>query len=342
MNGSSVIAVSTSLGLSLILTPLVRHVCRRLRLYDLPGPLKIHSQPVPRLGGIAIALAFVAGVALERIRINSSTWLIFLALFLIWVTGVVDDLRGLSPLLRLVGQICAAVLLWYGGWRVSWIGADLPSLITTCLFVILFVNAFNFLDGADGLAAGVSIIISIGYLSLPAGIEGPFGIAVASGLLGTCAGFLAFNFPPATIFMGDSGSTLLGFGVAFLGLDFYRGGIPANSQLLFPVIVAALPLLDAGLAILRRLQNRGSPLQGDRRHFYDLLLVRGWSSRNVVFVSCALTGLLAAAGRMSISMNASPAFLICVSCVGGVLAAGLMLGLHRTPSAPTVTRQART
>src|ERR1700675_4135317 len=119
MNGSSVIAVSTSLGLSLILTPLVRHVCHRLRLYDLPGPLKIHSQPVPRLGGIAIALAFVAGGALERIRINSSTWLIFLALFLIWCTGVVDALRGLSPLLRLVGQIFAAALLWYGGWRVS-------------------------------------------------------------------------------------------------------------------------------------------------------------------------------------------------------------------------------
>ncbi|MGA8223306.1 MAG: MraY family glycosyltransferase [Candidatus Acidiferrales bacterium] len=334
------LAGSAALAFSLVLTPLVRRLCLRLHLYDLPGPLKIHSQPVPRLGGIAIAAAIAAGVAQEKTPIDAPEGFVLLAIFLIWLTGLLDDLRGLPPAVRLLAQVFAAALLWYGGWCLPSLHPAIFSLIATCLLVVFFVNAFNFLDGADGLAAGMSLVISLGYLALPPGRESMLGIVLGSSLLGACAGFLPFNFPPAKIFMGDSGSTILGFTVAFLGLDSYRAGTNANFPGLFPFIVAAIPLLDAGLAILRRLQNRGSPFVGDRFHFYDLLLARGWSPRRVVFVCCGITALLAVTGRMSMATNIPAAFLICIICYGGLLASGLKLGSLRPHSTPTVTRQA--
>jgi len=329
MTGSSLFAGCVALLLSLILTPLVRQACVRLRLFDLPGPLKIHSQPVPRLGGIAIGVAFVAGIFLGSGHAGISAWPFFMALFLIWLGGLVDDLRGLSSYIRLLVQFLAAAVLFCGGWRIPWFDSGPFSLIATSLFVIFFVNAFNFLDGADGLAAGVSSVTSLGYLTLPAGCLSPLGVAVASSLLGACAGFLAFNFPPAKIFMGDSGSTTLGFAFALLGLDFYRTGSAGNSVMVFPVIVAAIPLLDAVFAIGRRLQNRGSPFHGDREHFYDLLLARGWSPRNLVFVCYAFTAALTFVGRLSTTTNAARVFLICIVCYGGLLAAGLKLGSLR-------------
>lgn len=341
MIGPGFLASSTAAALSFGLTPLVRRLGFHLNLFDLPGPLKIHSQPIPRVGGIAIAAALAAGVALGKSPLDLSSWLILIAFFIVWLAGLVDDIRGLAPVFRLVAQVFAAALLWFADWRLPWFGAGVSSLIATCLFVVLFVNALNFLDGADGLAASMSVVISLGYLSLYPGAESKLGIAFASSLLGASAGFLVFNFPPANIFMGDSGSTLLGFTIALLGLDSYRAGTTSNSPAFFPVIIAAIPLLDAALAILRRLLNRGSPLSGDRLHFYDALLALGWSPRKVIFVCCGLTGFLALVGRLSMAMNIPGAFLTCIMCYCGLLATGLKLGLLRPHSTAAVTRQAR-
>lgn len=135
------------------------------------------------------------------------------------------------------------------------------------------------IKGVDGIAAGVVGIIALAYAVFPGGAGNPFASGIAFGVAGTCAGFLAYNLPPAKIFLGDSGSTALGLAVAFLALDFWRSQ-PASvtvPNLLFPFLLCALPLLDAALAIIRRLLRLTSPLAGDRRHFYDLLLARGYS-----------------------------------------------------------------
>ncbi|MFZ3201033.1 MAG: glycosyltransferase family 4 protein [Candidatus Acidiferrales bacterium] len=310
----------------LLLVPVILRLCRRWKLFDSPGPLKIHAQPVPRLGGVAIALAlFVAPLFCGRVAVESG-WLYFAGLGLVWVAGLVDDVRGLSPALRLASQIAAGALVWRGGWRLPLLGEGALDLAATCLFVAVFANAFNFLDGSDGLASGVAGIIAAAYITLPGAARSPIGYAVACGLVGACAAFLVFNFPRASIFMGDSGSTALGFSIAFLGLNLYRSNSAVSSSLLFPVWVAALPLLDVLLAGVRRLQGGASIFYGDRRHSYDLPLARGWSARQVALACYGITAGLAAVGWMAARTGLARFYLFSAPILGALVLAAIRLG----------------
>lgn len=314
----------------LAVVPFVRYFCFRFNLFDQPGPLKIHTRLVPRLGGIAIAIALVVGPVAARGKVSEPALFVFGAMALVWVVGLIDDIRGLRPAIRLAAQIAAAILLWAGGWRIAISGSEVLNVIATCVFVALFINAFNFLDGADGLASGVTALIAIGYIGLPASTLGGLGATVAWCLLGACVGFLAFNYPPAKIFLGDSGSTLLGFAIAFLSLNLSRDRGDAPSALLFPVLVAAIPLLDLALAVLRRARQGRSPFSGDRRHFYDLLLTRGWTARKVAVTCYALTAGLVVAGWATMRMDFSRALVTSVLIGVGLLAAGVRLGSLRS------------
>ena len=315
----------------LLLVPVVRFLCSRLHLFDFPGPLKIHTRPIPRLGGVALAFALIAGVAAVRTPIARSTWLLFAAFIIVWFSGLVDDLRALHPALRLVVHFIAAALLWYAGWGISLFGNTAGNAAATCLFVVFFINAFNFLDGADGIAAGVSALLAIGYIAALGSAQGELASAIAWSLLGACLAFLLFNFPPAKIFLGDSGSALLGFLAAFLGLALYRGAsvTPAQSRLLFPLLVAALPLVDASLAVLRRTLRGTSPLDGDRFHFYDLLLSRGWAPRRVTLTCYGLTVGLVIAGWSILRAGFSEALVVTALIMGGLLAIAVQLGCLR-------------
>jgi UDP-N-acetylmuramyl pentapeptide phosphotransferase/UDP-N-acetylglucosamine-1-phosphate transferase len=320
---------ATAFVLTILLAPVMRRVCIRWRLFDVPGPLKIHTQPIPRLGGVAIAIAFGGAVLLVDGWAEFRSWHFFAALALIWITGLVDDLRGLSPLFRLAAQIVAAVILWHGGWRVPITGPHAIGLCATCVLTVFVINAFNFLDGADGVAAGVTVLISLAYGVTIAGAAGHLGGVVAWSLLGACAGFLVFNYPPARFFMGDSGSTVLGFGVAFLGLDSYSSN-DSVSSLVFPFVVAGLPLLDAAFAVVRRLRSWESPLRGDRFHFYDLLINRGLSARRVSCTCYAITAVLAAVGWAIIRCNAANRLLGAALSLGAVATALIRLGALRS------------
>ncbi len=319
-------AGAVAFALVLLLVPVIMRLCLRWRLYDSPGPLKIHARPVPRLGGVAIAFALFAAPLFCGRASTESGWPYFAALGLVWIAGLVDDVRGLSPVLRFASQIAAGALVWRGGWRLPLLGDGALDLAATCLFVAIFANAFNFLDGSDGLASGVAGIIAVAYIALPGAARSPFGLAVAWGLAGACAGFLIFNFPRARIFMGDSGSTVLGFGVAFLGLAFYRSDGAASPSLLFPVWVAALPLLDALLAMIRRIKGGGSPFYGDRAHICDLFLARGWSARRVAFACYGITAGLAAVGWMAVRTGSERFFFFSAPILGAMVLAAIRLG----------------
>jgi UDP-GlcNAc:undecaprenyl-phosphate/decaprenyl-phosphate GlcNAc-1-phosphate transferase len=302
MNGGWVaeaVAFAVALGCVLAVVPLIRRLCVRREIFDPPGHLKIHGEPIPRLGGVGIALALVAGVAYG---VRSGALYFAAALGLVWLAGIVDDLRGVSPAFRLLAQVGGALLLYAGGWRVTFSSSIILAIVAQCLYVSLFVNAFNFLDGADGLAAGITGVVALGYAALPGLALSAYGHAVAWSLLGACVGFLCFNFPPAKIFMGDSGSTVLGFSVAFLGLDFvsaHSDGASARS-LLFPFLIAALPLLDALVVVMRRVMRGQSPFRGDRAHFYDHLLAGGWTARKVAIVCYFLTAFLGLLGWFAV------------------------------------------
>jgi len=310
--------------------PCVRAIATRWRIFDDFGPLKIHRRPISRLGGLGILLGVLAGLAFSNVDpANELVWP-FLALLLVWFTGLWDDLHGLSPLLRLFVQFAAGLLLWFGGWGIvlpgePWLGAPL-----TCLFVSAFMNALNWLDGTDGLAAGVVAVVMVGFIGVGREVGVVVGLLSAS-VLGSVLGFLFFNFPPALIFMGESGSNTLGFLLAFLSFEYYRRTGAPDLQLLVPLSFAALPLGDAALAILRRLRANRSPFQGDRQHFYDLLLQRGWTPCRVALSCYSVTATLVLAGWFIHYRANSLYILIFALLIGSLVVVATHLGVLRRP-----------
>jgi UDP-GlcNAc:undecaprenyl-phosphate GlcNAc-1-phosphate transferase len=291
------------------LLPIVLHFAHRWQFHDLPGDLKPHAAPTPRLGGVAMGSALLAGISIGGAGLFSPALLVFLALALVWIVGVLDDLKSLPPSARLVAQLCAGLLVAQTQWRIEISGNAIFDSLMTCLYIVIFINALNFFDGADGLVAGFTSVVSLGYIALYSTRGPSVGAAISWAMLGTCLGFLLFNFPPAKIFMGDSGSTILGFLVAFVGLDFYRVHHAIGTHWLLPIAFAGLPLLDLCLAVARRVSKRASPFLGDRQHLYDLLQQRGWSARPIAIGTYLTTACFVVLGWLCISLTPGFAFL---------------------------------
>jgi UDP-N-acetylmuramyl pentapeptide phosphotransferase/UDP-N-acetylglucosamine-1-phosphate transferase len=327
MNTNAITETAAAFVVIVLLIPLVIWACHRWQVLDFPGRLTIHARPIPRLGGVAVVLAFGLTVFLYQPHAAKLEWPFFASLALIWGSGLIDDIRGLSPIPRLAAQIIGAIFLWTSGWRVPVPLGDIPNLILTCLFLIAVVNSFNFLDGADGIAAGVAGIIAIAYAVFPGGAGNPFASDIAFGVAGACSGFLVYNLPPAKSFLGDSGSTALGFVITFLALDFWQSQATAVTvpTLLFPFLLCALPLVDAALAIIRRLRGLTSPLAGDRRHVYDLLLGRRYSPVQVAAFCYAIT--IALAGISWKERGMSPVEAVVVSALSFAALAGFEIRL---------------
>ncbi len=309
---------------SVAVTPIVSAACKRFGILDHPGPLKIHRHPIPRLGGVAVAIAIASGsLAAGRPAIGDR--LIIVAFVLGWFTGLLDDVRSLSPFARLVPQILAALLLWHAGAGPHTSVIAIASLAGEVILVVACVNSFNFLDGSDGLASGVGAIVAVAFFL---GFHGAhsFRAALALAVAAACCGFLVWNFPPAKVFLGDSGSTLIGFAIALMAVDFYRSNRMDISIALFPPFAAALPLMDAGLAIIRRLRHSQSPLRGDRLHVYDLMLARGLSPRWTALVFFALTFIFSGLGLLAL-FTRQIIFLVCdAAAITALLVVAVLLG----------------
>jgi len=343
---------ATGFVMVLAVVPLLEMLARRWRLFDPTGPLKIHSRPIPRIGGLALVLALLVGTIVSGV---SHLVQVTFCLALAWVgaAGLIDDVRELHPATRLLMQAGAALLLCSGGWQAPLFHTRALNGAAACLFLVASMNAFNFLDGADGVAAGVTVVIAVGYLLIPSGMANShLGSVVAWVLLGSCLGFLLFNLPPASIFMGDCGSTTLGFVTAFLGLNFYRATSSSGPRILLPLMFSGLPLLDLGLAVLRRLRKGMSPFSGDRQHFYDLLLTRGMSPGHVALTCCGasvafeVAGLFGARNSWAIALPIYSltvlAFLITAISLGSFRAGELTAIINPrepcTPATPHPTR----
>jgi UDP-GlcNAc:undecaprenyl-phosphate GlcNAc-1-phosphate transferase len=289
------IALAASFALALALTPLAGRLARHVGALDHPlTARKRHRAPVPRIGGLAIAAAFLGGVALAPLAGGPALHgqrivVIALAGLLVVAAGAVDDVRGISPRVKLAAQVAAAALVWAGGLRIESVvnpfGAPLPlgdlSLPFTLLFLVGSMNAMNLIDGLDGLAGGIAAIAAAAAVAVALRRGDPVLAVSGAAVAGACLGFLRHNLRPASIFMGDSGSL-------FLGLVLAAGSIPEagegarGTDLLAPVVALGVPVIDTAMALVRRVA-RGSPISwGDREHLHHRLVALGFTPGRAV------------------------------------------------------------
>jgi len=307
----------TSAALSLALTPLIGRGSRLLGLVDAPGGRKVHVQSVPRLGGVAVVLAaglaIVATWALRPGAIDPLAWPamrpFLLAAGLIFAAGLIDDVRGLGPAPKLVIEFTAAAVIMSSGLlieRITLLGSTWPlgwaAWPITAAWLVGLTNAFNLIDGVDGLAAGITVIAgsACGAILLVRGHSAEAMLLAA--LVGAALGFLAFNFAPASIFLGDSGSLVMGFVLAATAITGWQKGATALATGV-PLLIFALPIADSALALLRRSVAR--PADGrsvrtilrqiaepDRQHIHHRMLAMGWSVRRTVLILYTITAIL--------------------------------------------------
>jgi UDP-GlcNAc:undecaprenyl-phosphate GlcNAc-1-phosphate transferase len=309
-------AFALGLIFCLMLTPLVRKWARQLGMMDQPDARRIHAVPTPRGGGLAILLSFHAVMALMiyfgldhyTMSLTPAWWLVFLqASAVLAIIGFMDDKFGLSAWLKLAGQIFAATLMYMNGFGVEHVfGLDVPEWVdygATLVWFVLLTNAFNLIDGLDGLASGLALIAALGLAGslLLRGMPGdtlPLLI-----LAGACLGFLRYNFNPASVFLGDTGSLFLGFALASMSLVSSSKGTLVTT-LAVPLLAMGIPLYDTLLAVWRRSVRAFLPpgvertvgrmqvMQADKDHLHHRFLALGFSQRRVAVLLYTLNVVL--------------------------------------------------
>jgi UDP-GlcNAc:undecaprenyl-phosphate GlcNAc-1-phosphate transferase len=289
---TTVLILLTALTGTLLATPVVRRLALRFGVVDTPSARKIHLQPIPLLGGVAIYLGFILALvflgSFESIREMIA---ILVGASLISLMGIWDDRWGLRPLIKLLGQVIAAVVLLLAGIQVGIFPMEWESLniIITVLWVAGITNALNLLDNMDGLSGGVAAVAA-GFFLLLAASSGQYLVsALAAALLGACLGFLRYNLNPASIFMGDAGSLFLGFTLAALGIKLRFPAsqhFPQNADLItwmIPILVLGIPIFDTTLVFISRLRRRLNPLTNPGKdHLSHRLVALGMSRREAV------------------------------------------------------------
>jgi UDP-GlcNAc:undecaprenyl-phosphate/decaprenyl-phosphate GlcNAc-1-phosphate transferase len=367
-----VVVLLTAGLVTYLATPVVRLAAVRLRMMAAPRERDVHVIPTPRGGGVAMYLGVAAAIlvatrlpALQRTFDDSQTAAVLVAGGLICGLGVLDDKFGLDALTKLTGQIAAAGVMVLLGVQLLYVFlpvADIGTLSLgpdigvplTLLLTVLTVNALNFIDGLDGLAAGVSAIAALAFFaySYNLGVEGYDDIASAPALItavlaGACLGFLPHNFSPARIFMGDSGSMLVGLMLSAAAVsatgqadpqtfDSAASLLPLALPLLVPIAVLSIPFIDLVMAVVRRSLRGRSPFSPDKMHLHHRLLAIGHSHRRAVLVMYFWAALLSF-GAVGLSITGGRVELLVGIAV--LLVLGVVVVL--SPRARRAAREAR-
>ncbi|SDX65245.1 UDP-GlcNAc:undecaprenyl-phosphate GlcNAc-1-phosphate transferase [Modestobacter sp. DSM 44400] len=369
------VVLLTAAVVTFLATPVVRVAAVRLRMMAAPRERDVHVIPTPRGGGVAMYLGVAAAVlvagrlpALQRTFDDSQTIGVLIAGGVICLLGVLDDRFSLDPLTKLTGQIAAAGVMVLFGVQLLYLFlpvADIGTLIlgpsvgvpATILLTLLTVNALNFIDGLDGLAAGVSAIAALAFFaySYHLGLVGYDDVASAPALItavlaGACLGFLPHNFSPARIFMGDSGSMLVGLMLSAAAVsatgqadpqtfDSAASLLPLALPLLVPVAVLFIPFADLVMAVIRRTRRGQSPFSPDKMHLHHRLLSIGHSHRRAVLIMYFWAALLSF-GAVALSITGGTANVLVV--IGALLVVGVVVVLSpRARRAAIAARQAK-
>lgn len=330
-----------SLIISFFSTLLISKLALKKGVLDRPGAHKLHHEPKPVLGGLGIYLAGVITLLIFY-PLTPGVIAVITAVSLLAATGVLDDLYNLKPLYKLAGQSAAAVIVLLGNAERFRVLVDyfnryyIPGFLTLLLitgWIVLMINAFNLIDGLDGLAAGSAVLIlgSMVVISVLRGNVGLLGLQLL--VLGACLGFLPFNFQPAKIYMGDTGSMLLGFLLSVLYL-FSIVEPFSVSLVLGSAFIFAYPALDVSFAIYRRLRRRVSIFQADRGHIHHLLLRLGLSVRQTVLILYSVGIFFGAVSVLILYVSLPSYFTLALGCATAVGIFFLFRYLNRLGSMP--------
>jgi UDP-GlcNAc:undecaprenyl-phosphate GlcNAc-1-phosphate transferase len=290
-----------------LLTPAIGGMARRFGVVDSPGGRRLNIRPIPRLGGIALFFGiFVPALAFVHLGRETRGLLIGAAVAV--TVGAIDDFRGLRPWEKLAGQIAAAVIpvsfgIWIDHFTLPFIGVHGVSPWVgkplTVVWIVAIMNMVNFLDGLDGLAAGVCAIAGGTFSVIALSLEKPNAAIVSAVVLGACVGFLRHNFYPARIIMGDSGALLLGYVLATIAVQGLLK-TAATVALFFPLLVLAVPIVDTTFVVARRLKHGERIFVGDQAHLHHRFLRRGFSQKRAaltIWVWCLALAAAALATR---------------------------------------------
>lgn len=294
-----------------IATPFVKKMAIKIGAVDAPNARKVHTEIIPRLGGLAIyigymiSLLFSAEIGVEKMAlIVGSTILV--------AVGIWDDICDISPKVKLLGQVIAALIVVLSGINIAYISNPWGDLIFlpqwfaipfTIFWIVAFTNMINLIDGLDGLAAGISFIACLAIISVTIGIGQTETALITLALAGAILAFLRYNFNPAKIFMGDTGSMLLGY---TLGVISVLGLVKtaATVALAVPVISLGVPILDTGLAIVRRYINGRPVFKPDKGHLHHRLLAMGLNHRQSVLLMYTITAMFGLISVITAEINA--------------------------------------
>lgn len=287
--------------LSWLFTPLTLPLAKKVGAVAVPDERRHHRGVIPQLGGMAIFLAFIL-VSLLLLKIGLLRWekglkAIMLGGILISILGMVDDIKDLPPFIKFIGQAVISGLTIWMGLRVTVISSPLSGgyieiglwgIIGTFIWLVGMTNAMNFIDGLDGLAAGVTVISAGALLWLSIFLQRMEVALLFSALAGAALGFLPYNFHPAKTFMGDTGAMFLGYTISALAV---MGAVKTALLVAIgvPLFVLALPILDTLFVTSKRIANKRSPFSGDRGHIHHTLLKMGYSEREAVLLLYGVT-----------------------------------------------------
>ncbi len=335
--GLALAALLTAALVALISTPVVRSLAFRVGAVDVPKDnRRMHNHPIPRMGGLAIFFGFILSV-LIFIPLTPELRGMLLGSVVIVILGILDDIFALPALPKFFVQIGAALIAVLEGNRIDFLSnpnifsqdlfweLGLLAVPITALWIVGITNAVNLIDGLDGLACGVSTISSMTLLVIALVMEEPDVAILMGALSGACIGFLPYNLNPAKIFMGDTGSTFLGFILAVVSIQglfkFY-----AIISFAVPFLMLGLPIFDTCFAILRRVSHGQSPMAPDRGHIHHRLIDMGFTQKQAVAVLYIISAILGLSAVVLTTIGVVRAMLFLLAlCAAGAVAGKLYL-----------------
>lgn len=325
---------------TLLATPLAKRIAQHLGAIDKPDERRINKVPIPRMGGIGIALGLVAAVAVQVAGTKLLGWptvfvphmqlqgvdykLLTVAIVIVFLTGAIDDVRNLKPRQKLLGQILAACVAAASGLVIGNVANPFTAELIpigwlaypiTVVYLVAFTNVINLIDGLDGLAAGITAISCAAMFYLSYEAHQIDATVLACILAGCCLGFLRYNFNPASIFMGDCGSNMLGFllgVIALLGVN----RVAAATTLIVPLVIAGVPIIDTFAAIVRRRRGHTAISQADTGHIQHRLIKQGFDQKQAALMIYGWSILLAAGAIIMTKVALPLRFVVFILLVG--------------------------